>query len=382
MRWDLFCRVIDNHGDLGVCWRLAADLAARGEAVRLWVDRPEALHWMAPGALEGRRGVQVLPWREPRPEESPGHVVVEAFGCEPPDAFVARMAAARQEARAPCWINLEYLSAEAYVERSHGLPSPLQSGPGAGLTRWFYYPGFTPRTGGLLREGGLLAARDQVQAASPSPWPGATARAQVTVFTYADAPLAAWLAGLDGTPADLWIAPGHPSRLAAALLGRSEAAAGDVAAVGSATLHVLPHVDQASFDRRLWLADLNLVRGEDSLVRALWAGRPFVWQPYRQADGAHAAKLDAFLDRYLCDAPADAAQAIRSAHRDWNAAAGLSAPATAAAPGLATAAASLFRAGSLPGPAWRAFAAWRTRQWAAELPDLTAGLIHFAAARQ
>ena len=31
MLWDLFCRVIDNHGDLGVCWRLARDLAARGE---------------------------------------------------------------------------------------------------------------------------------------------------------------------------------------------------------------------------------------------------------------------------------------------------------------------------------------------------------------
>ena len=33
MQWDLFCRVIDNFGDIGVCWRLAADLAGRGEAV-------------------------------------------------------------------------------------------------------------------------------------------------------------------------------------------------------------------------------------------------------------------------------------------------------------------------------------------------------------
>ena len=43
-------------------------------------------------------------------------------------------------------------------------------------------------------------------------------------------------------------------------------------------------------------AVLNAVRGEDSLVRALWAGQPFVWHIYPQDDGAHHAKLDAFLD--------------------------------------------------------------------------------------
>ncbi|MEO6624035.1 MAG: elongation factor P maturation arginine rhamnosyltransferase EarP, partial [Burkholderiaceae bacterium] len=52
--WDIFCRVIDNYGDIGVCWRLAADLAARGRQVRLWVDDARALHWMAPGAREGK----------------------------------------------------------------------------------------------------------------------------------------------------------------------------------------------------------------------------------------------------------------------------------------------------------------------------------------
>ncbi|HET7526824.1 MAG TPA: elongation factor P maturation arginine rhamnosyltransferase EarP, partial [Burkholderiaceae bacterium] len=38
VRWDLFCRVIDNLGDAGVCWRLASDLAARGQQVRLVID--------------------------------------------------------------------------------------------------------------------------------------------------------------------------------------------------------------------------------------------------------------------------------------------------------------------------------------------------------
>jgi len=139
MQWDVFCRVVDNHGDLGVCWRLAADLGARGEQVRLWVDDPRALAWMAPA---GAPGVAVVPWQAPLPDVTPGDVVVEAFGCNPPDAFVKRMAQRR-----PVWINLEYLSAEPYVERSHGLPSPRPEG-----MKWFFYPGFTPATGGLLRE--------------------------------------------------------------------------------------------------------------------------------------------------------------------------------------------------------------------------------------
>ena len=31
--------------------------------------------------------------------------------------------------------------------------------PGRGLVKWFFYPGYTPRTGGLLREPGLAQAR-------------------------------------------------------------------------------------------------------------------------------------------------------------------------------------------------------------------------------
>jgi hypothetical protein len=61
------------------------------------------------------------------------------------------------------WINLEYLSAEDYVERSHRLRSPQR----CGLDKWFFYPGFTPATGGLLREDGLLAEQ---AASTPPAW--------------------------------------------------------------------------------------------------------------------------------------------------------------------------------------------------------------------
>ena len=187
LHWDVFCRVVDNHGDLGTCWRLARRLGQLGQTVRLWVDDATALSWMAP---HGDPAVTVLPWRDPQPDEAPGDVVIEAFGCDPPPAFVARMAAA---ARAPAWINLEYLSAEPYALRSHGLPSPQSAGPGAGLTKWFFYPGFTPDSGGLLLEDDLADARLAVDAdawlAGLSVPPAAGAQ-RISLFCYAQPALA------------------------------------------------------------------------------------------------------------------------------------------------------------------------------------------------
>jgi uncharacterized repeat protein (TIGR03837 family) len=154
--WDIFCRVVDNYGDIGVCWRLCAGLAERGERVRLWVDDASALGWMAP---DGAPSVEVKPWSESTHAEglAVGNVLVEAFGCEIAPEFIAACAmntCARGQKH--IWINLEYLSAERFVERCHGLPSPVMSGPGAGLTKYFYYPGFSAATGGLLREPDLL----------------------------------------------------------------------------------------------------------------------------------------------------------------------------------------------------------------------------------
>jgi len=149
MLWDLFCRVIDNHGDVGVCWRLAADLAARGEPVRLWIDDASALRWMAPN---GATGVTVLPWPTGDAPPGCGDAVIEAFGCELPESVLRQMAAA---ARPPVWINLEYLSAEPFVERAHRLPSPQSVGPGA-VTQPESLRGPARQRGGLFDPGSHL----------------------------------------------------------------------------------------------------------------------------------------------------------------------------------------------------------------------------------
>jgi uncharacterized repeat protein (TIGR03837 family) len=283
-----------------VCWRLAADLGSRGEHVRLWTDDASALAWMAP---QGAPGVQVLPWTEVLPAAEPGDVVVEAFGCELPQAFVRRMAA---RARPPEWINLEYLSAESYVERSHGLASP-QSGAGRGLCKWFFYPGFTPATGGLLREPGLLEARRSFDRQAWLQAHGVDACAGerlVSLFSYDNEALPALLGALPAAPTLLLVAASAARRLPAL--------------PDTVRVQRLAPLPQREFDRLLWSCDLNLVRGEDSFVRAQWAGAPFVWQIYRQQDGVHHDKLDAFLQRFLAGWPKAEAERLRALWRLWN----------------------------------------------------------------
>ena len=304
MQWDLFCRVVDNLGDIGVCWRLAADLAARGEAVRLWVDDASALDWMAPG---GAGGVTVLPWRDDVLDVQPGDVVVEAFGCNPPEAFVAAMAA---RCPAPVWVNLEYLSAEAAVERNHRLPSPQSHG----LVKHFFYPGFTPRTGGLLREPGLA---DRERDFDGDAWLSARGLERrpgevvISLFCYANRALPALLDELSVRPTLLLVTPGAAAE-------QVRAALGPTLRRGALRAVLLPWLSQAEFDHLLWASDLNFVRGEDSFVRAQWAGWPFVWQIYPQADGVHRVKLDAFLDRCLAGADETLATAVRSTWAAWN----------------------------------------------------------------
>ena len=317
LRWDIFCRVIDNHGDLGVCWRLCADLTQRGHTVRLWVDDASALAWMAP---QGCKGVAVHAWPDTAALQALtqdvtfqiGDVVVEAFGCELPEAFQALM----KQGTSPEWINLEYLSAESYVARSHGLASPVMSGPARGMTKWFFFPGFTPDTGGLLREPDLPARQAAFQrqawlSALPLDKPIAANEQLISLFCYEPAALPELLTQLSqaDAPTRLLVAQGRPSVAVAAATQALH-----MPNSGASQLHIsqLPYLNHTDFDHLLWACDFNFVRGEDSLVRALWAGQPFVWHIYPQDDLAHHDKLHAF--EAALDMPAD----LRKFHAVWN----------------------------------------------------------------
>ena len=374
--WDIFCRVVDNYGDAGVAWRLARQLAGEHALqVRLWIDEPAALARMCPqlDAALGRQteaGVQVWHWDAQVESALPAEVVIEAFGCELPPAYVARMA---QQARRPVWINLEYLSAEAWVDEYHALASPHPQLP---LTKYFFFPGVTARTGGLLREYDLLAERDAFErdgTAQDRFWqglgvPGRIAgEIRVSLFAYENPEVAhlleAWSQG--AVPVRCLVPDGRVLPEVGGFFAAPSARAGDVFTRGQLTVHVLPFTDQPGYDRLLWACDWNFVRGEDSFVRAQWAARPFVWQIYPQSEAAHHDKLLAFWRRYQDGLEPAAAAALEECWRGWN---GLSRPDWQA----------LWAQLAPLGAALNRHAARWAREQAAR-PDLSAQLVEFAA---
>ncbi|NMG32928.1 elongation factor P maturation arginine rhamnosyltransferase EarP [Azoarcus sp. TTM-91] len=326
--WEIFCQVVDNFGDIGVCLRLARSLAADPDrAVRLWVDDWQALSRLCPAAAglpaEGGKveGVELRRWRSPFPAVEPAEVVIEAFACEIPPSHLQAMAVRPQP---PQWINLEYLSAEDWVAGCHGLASPH---PRLALAKRFFFPGFTADTGGLLRESGLLVARDAFQAEGRAAWLAAAGPAGqpddtlwVSLFAYEQPGLAAlaecWAQG--DRPVCLLVPEGRVLADLAAAFGRPRLEVGETARRGALSARVLPFTDQAGYDRLLWACDLNLVRGEDSFVRAQWAARPLAWHIYAQEEEAHFRKLQAFLDLYGADLQTPARQALTDFWLAWN----------------------------------------------------------------
>ncbi|WP_060481563.1 elongation factor P maturation arginine rhamnosyltransferase EarP [Pseudomonas sp. NBRC 111119] len=325
--WDIFCTVVDNYGDIGVTWRLARQLVAEhGVAVRLWVDDLRAFVPLCPGADLGaarqmQQGVEVLHWPAEWAPAGTADVVIAAFGCRLPDAYVEALCSRPAPA---LWLNLEYLSAEEWVEGCHGLPSPKPNG----LRTVFFFPGFTERTGGLLREAGLLARREAFEA-DPAQRAGHLARlgvqpqagaALISLFAYENPQLGGWLDALANAanPSHMLVPQGRIVPDLCAWLNEPELVAGAIHQRGTLTVQVLPFVSQDDYDRLLWCCDFNAVRGEDSFVRAQWAGRPMLWHIYVQEENAHWEKLEAFLAIYRKGLSEPAAHALLTLWRAWN----------------------------------------------------------------
>jgi uncharacterized repeat protein (TIGR03837 family) len=340
IRCDIFCAVVDNYGDAGVCWRLARQLANEyGWRVRLWIDNPAPLQQLTPDHAAGP--VDVRLWPSPWLATDTADVVIEAFACEPPPIYVEAMTT---RSRPPAWLNLEYLSAENWVAGCHGLPSPHPRLP---LVKHFFYPGFDEATGGLLRERDYDARRKAFDETAFRAEFGLPAKSPdeltISLFSYENPALPVLMKA--------WADSERPIRVLRP--GTDEAAS----TTGNLNVHPLPFLPQRRYDELLWACDLNFVRGEDSFVRAQWAAKPFVWHIYPQADDAHRTKLDAFLDIH------PAGRQLKAFWRAWN--------------GDGT-------------PDWPDFAARlpdlerATQQWARTLaarPDLASKLVQFCLER-
>jgi uncharacterized repeat protein (TIGR03837 family) len=330
---DLFCAVIDNFGDIGVCWRLARQLTSEhGWQVRIFVDDLHAFQKLCPALAVDRSrqavsGIVIEHWHEPAHAGDSlevADVVIEAFGCELPHVYVAAMA--RRE-RAPVWLNLEYLSAEDWVADFHLRQSPHPRYP---LTKTFFFPGLGAGTGGVLKEHHLDTARAAFEASpqardawwrhatgQPAPGPDATV---ISLFSYenptVDSLLEQWRDGPG--PVVLLVPEGRISPAIAGFFSLPSFVAGSRAEHGNLRAHALAFADQPGYDALLWVSHFNFVRGEDSFVRAQWAARPFIWQIYPQADDAHLPKLNAALAHFANGLPAAAHAALARFWHAWN----------------------------------------------------------------
>jgi uncharacterized repeat protein (TIGR03837 family) len=329
---DIFCTVIDNFGDIGVAWRLARQLAHdHGWSVRLWVDDLHTFAKLAPSLNPGKRWqrlgeVVVEHWAEPFVDGDTlqiADVVIEAFACDLPPAYLAAMA---DRDPVPVWINLDYLSSEDWVADFHLKPSPHPRLP---LNKWFFFPGLGPHTGGVLIESSLASRRDTFQR---DPVARAALFDELGVGRPGDATtvvsLFAYENNVVGELLEEW-RDGDTPVLALVPVGRvgpDVARFLDIAAFdtsvdetrGNLTVRAVPFVDHDTYDQILWACDLNFVRGEDSFVRAQLAARPFVWHIYPQNDDAHLPKLDAALEHYTVGLPPEAAQALGQFWHHWN----------------------------------------------------------------
>ncbi len=314
--WDIFCKVIDNFGDIGVCWRLACQLAQKRQSVRLWVDDSSALSWMACG--EKITNIEVKAWTEDLNHfTTPGDIVIEGFGCELPVAYVKEWAKKHnRKIRMKNWINLEYFSAEPYVIRSHGLASPILAGPGKGLLKHFFYPGLSENTGGLLREHDFDLRQSKFQADQWLKRQGIdkSDALLVSLFCYEPHSLKQLLQQYAQQESStlVLITAGRASEAFHCAVKSLNDQRQDWNELGKLRWHQLPYLSQVDYDHLLWSCDLNFVRGEDSLARAILSGRPFIWNIYRQDDDAHLIKLQAFLD--IVQPPND----LQIFHRVWN----------------------------------------------------------------
>jgi uncharacterized repeat protein (TIGR03837 family) len=254
------------------------------------------------------------------------------------------------------------------------------------LTKHYFFPGFTGRTGGLLRERGLLQRRDEFQAevgVQAAFWKGLVGRAppvdalKVSLFSYASAPMESLARACASATGAVWLVA--PEGMAATLLDRWRSAGQDSIRRNAQSggmrreleAFVIPFLPQDQYDLLLWACDLNFVRGEDSFVRAQWARRPFAWNIYPTDDGAHWIKMAAFLSRYSAALERDQAAALTALWEAWNRPGDAPAP-DKSRPSLAQAWGQFTsRRAALEGHA----AAWSDRL--AQRADLTTQLVDF-----
>jgi len=318
--FDIFCKVVDNYGDIGICFRLAQQLAnEKQQNVRLWVDDLTVFNKLCPQIDPAKntqtvKQITVCKWHDDLPNNIKlNRVVIEAFACNLPNIIVQNIS------KHNLWLNLEYLTCEKWVTTWHGLPSMQNNN----LRKYVYFPSLQENAGGVLYAADLKDRLANFQYDFQHPFKHhskkhsknnflknrflATLNIKVnpnsqliSLFCYEHAYLNAWfeLLSKQQNPTTILVQAWQIVPKINAFLGK-KLTLNKPLTIGNLTFLLIEFVAQEDFDYLLAVCDFNIVRGEDSFIRAIFAGRPFLWHIYPQAENAHLPKLQAFLDLYL-----------------------------------------------------------------------------------
>lgn len=281
---DIFCQVIDNYGDVGVAYRLAREFKRvyPNKKLRFVINQIEELN-----LIRKSENIEVILYKDISKIENSADLIIESFGCEIPKEYMDKALK-----KSKLIINLEYFSAEKWVDDFHLQESFL----GGNLKKYFFIPGLSEKSGGILLDNEFLERKKKVEANKEYYLEKFEIKEKYdligSVFSYEKNfdSLIEELKKLDKKIILLILSEKTQKNFIKYFDNGNN--------YDKIKFVKLPFFTYDKYEELLALCDFNLVRGEDSFVRALLLGKPFLWHIYPQDENTHIKKLESFLEKY------------------------------------------------------------------------------------
>lgn len=281
---DIFCQVIDNYGDVGVAYRLAREFKRvyPNKKLRFVINQIEELN-----LIRKSENIEVILYKDISKIENSADLIIESFGCEIPKEYMDKALK-----KSKLIINLEYFSAEKWVDDFHLQESFL----GGNLKKYFFIPGLSEKSGGILLDNEFLERKKKVEANKEYYLEKFEIKEKYdligSVFSYEKNfdSLIEELKKLDKKIILLILSEKTQKNFIKYFDNGNN--------YDKIKFVKLPFFTYDKYEELLALCDFNLVRGEDSFVRVLLLGKPFLWHIYPQDENTHIKKLESFLEKY------------------------------------------------------------------------------------
>ena len=281
---DIFCQVIDNYGDVGVAYRLAREFKRvyPNKKLRFVINQIEELN-----LIRKSENIEVILYKDISKIENSADLIIESFGCEIPKKYMDKALK-----NSKLIINLEYFSAEKWVDDFHLQESFL----GGNLKKYFFIPGLSEKSGGILLDNEFLERKKKVEANKEYYLEKFGIKEKYdlmgSIFSYEK--------NFDSLIEELK----KLGKKIILLILSEKTQKNFIKYFDNGNNYdkikfvKLPFFTYDKYEELLALCDFNLVRGEDSFVRALLLGKPFLWHIYPQDENTHIKKLESFLEKY------------------------------------------------------------------------------------